>query len=91
MQLDGKFVTGDLRSIVDITAEIEKSIISFFNTDLGYKTIRITSDSNEIIYEETVNTSIHTQYEIPLYGFPSGIYTIDFSNELGAMYGKFSI
>lgn len=93
IDLTGEFKTGGLRSGGDaITAEVQGStIVATFHKDLGNVFVTLTDIMGDQVYVAVVNTSIQSQAFVPLSGLPSGIYTITFSNDLGAMYGNFEI
>lgn len=91
--LEGELDTGSIRSSGDaIMAEVQGNVImALFHKDVGNLLVTLTNGVGDTVYEATVNTSIQEQAFIPLSGLPSGIYTITFSNERGAMCGDFEI
>lgn len=93
IDLEGKFNTGGLRSVVDpIIAQKQGNVIYItFIRQLGDILIALTDSENNQVYNVTVNASIQQELIIPLSGLPEGVYTITFSNEKGMMYGDFEI
>ncbi|WP_160150091.1 DUF3244 domain-containing protein [Parabacteroides sp. Marseille-P3160] len=93
IDLEGKFNTGGLRSVVDpIIAQKQGNVIYItFIKQLGDILIALTDSENNQVYNVTVNTSVQQELIIPLSGLPEGVYTITFSNEKGMMYGDFEI
>lgn len=65
--------------------------MALFHKDVGNLLITLTNNTGGQVYETVVNTSVLQQALIPLSGLPAGVYTITFSNSLGAMSGDFEI
>jgi len=91
--LRGELESGGFRSGGDaITAEVQGNVImALFHKDVGNLLITLTNNTGGQVYETVVNTSVLQQALIPLSGLPAGVYSIPFSNSLGAMYGDFEI
>jgi hypothetical protein len=91
--LEGELRSGGFRSGGDaVTAEVQGNVIlALFHKDVGNLLVTLTNSAGEQVYETVVNTSVQQHTFIPLSGLPPDIYTITFSNALGAMNGDFEI
>jgi hypothetical protein len=91
--LDGKLENpGGFRSGGDpiIVEQQINALFIFFQKNVGLIQVTITG-SQGLVYSTSVDTSAPSTLTVSLSGFPSGIYTITFSNENGLMYGELEV
>ena len=91
--LDGKLENpGGFRSGGDpiIVEQQINALFIFFQKNVGLIQVTITG-SQGLVYSTTVDTSAPSTLTVSLAGFPSGIYTITFSNENGLMSGELEV
>src|SRR5690554_6267455 len=67
-----------------IVEQQDNVLFIFFQENVGLLQVTITG-SQGLVYSTTVDTSAPSTLTVSLAGFPSGIYTITFSNENGLM------
>lgn len=91
--LEGKLEnSGGFRSGGDpiIVEQQDNALFIFFQKNVGLLQVTITG-SQGLIYSTSVDTSAPSTLTVSLEGFPSGFYTITFSNEIGIMQGEIEV
>lgn len=93
IDLYGDFRKGGLRSGTDpiIVELLSETLFISFQNDVGILDVTLIGAAEGVVYNTSVDTTSPSTLTIPLVNFPSGNYTIMFSNQYGTMQGDFTI
>lgn len=95
IELKGSLNEGSIRSLVQIPAQatISTSTLEvFFLSNVGIVQVEISSQTEGLIYDESIDTNSQDYLSIDVSGWQSGFYQIRIENTCGQyLYGTFEI